>query len=79
MPTQYSIFLATPRGLTQLEPVNLHLLKFGRMLIVRIYDFGAIWAWVEDQVGKCEGASWNEVLDKPRFLFDWEYEYDQMC
>lgn len=64
------LFLATPEGLERLEEAGPYILKSGRMLIIREYDFDAIWRWMERRVDQYEGLDWNEVVEKLREHFD---------
>lgn len=74
---QFTVFLATPKGLARLEEREQNILKFGRMLIIKEYDFDAIRRWLENRVARCEASDWIEVVERLRRHFDWEYEYDR--
>ncbi|WP_368773760.1 Imm8 family immunity protein [Corallococcus aberystwythensis] len=41
---------------------------------MRRYDFDELWRWLELMIAACEGATWEECIDKSRLHFHWDFE-----
>ncbi len=75
--TEFTIFLATPKGLTHLDPIAPNIIKSEKMIVMKNYDFDSLWQWCERRIEECEAKTWNEALDKLKNLFNWEYQYSE--
>nr|WP_216669746.1 Imm8 family immunity protein [Corallococcus exiguus] len=70
----FSVMLATPAGLDTRETKDGILLSGSKVVVMRRYDFDALWRWLELTIASCEGATWEECVDKLRVHFHWEFE-----
>lgn len=70
----FTLQVATPAGLDALEMQDGLVLFNRKLLIMRRYDFDTLWRWLERTLASCEGATWQECVDKLRAHFHWEFE-----
>jgi hypothetical protein len=69
----FTIRVATPLGLTTLQPNN-GILAIRPLLIMERYNFHDLWRWLETTVAKCEDETWNGCVDRLQRYFNWEYQ-----
>lgn len=69
----FTLRVATPAGLDQLEDQD-GIIATRPLLVMRRYDYDALWAWLERTVASCEADSWTACVESLRRYFGWEYE-----
>ena len=69
----FTLRLATPQGLEELTARG-GILATRPLLVMKRYDFGDFWRWLEVTVASCESNEWSTCVTRLRRFFDWEYD-----
>jgi hypothetical protein len=70
---QFTIKVATPAGLATLEARD-GIIATRPLLVMKRYDFGDLWRWLEHTVAECERESWTYSVESLQRYFLWEYD-----
>ena len=70
---EFTVLVATPRGLAALPPSPLGILRAGKVVVIERYDFDRLWAWVETTVDSCCADTWSQCGERLHAYFNWEF------
>ncbi len=70
----FSIRIATPKGLSNLESRD-GIIAVRPLIVIDRYDYNYLWSWLVKTVKSCEADTWLSSVEKLRLYFDWEYDY----